>query len=158
MASCSISFSVTPPGASRVTSTSSTRRSVRSFATASSRLATPLSGASALATHTMRPGTRSAVGGAKTSVSTPSGIVRSRPSGISKAVRMSSSEDFETVSRVGMRRATRACMRRNPYQRRRVSLRCNVGALARSSSRSRVIGWWIVATSGRPASAMRSRP
>ena len=72
-ASRSTSCSVGPPGLGLVTSTSSTSRSVRSLANASSSVATPFIGVSALAIATIRPGTRGSVGGWNTS-STPSGM------------------------------------------------------------------------------------
>ena len=68
-----MSCSVRPPGVGLVTSSSSTSRSVRSFANASSSVAIPFIGASALAIATIRPGTRGTLGGANTS-STPSRI------------------------------------------------------------------------------------
>ena len=59
-----MSRSVWPPGLGRLMSSSSTSRSVRSFANASSRVAMPFIGMSALAIATIRPGTRGALGGA----------------------------------------------------------------------------------------------
>ena len=56
------------------------------------------------------------------------------------------------------RRATRPCMRRKPYQRRRVSLRHGLRVCERSMRRSKVIGWWIVVTSGRPIFSISSIP
>ena len=55
MPSWSMSCSVRPPGCGLVTSTSSTSRSVRSLAKASSRVAMPFIGASALAMARIRP-------------------------------------------------------------------------------------------------------
>ena len=96
MPSSSISCSVRPPGVGRVTSTSSTSRSVRSLANASSSVAMPFIGASALAIATIRPGTRGAVGGPNTS-STPSGITWTFASSTPKSATMSRRLDSETV-------------------------------------------------------------
>ena len=56
--SLSMSFSVRPPGLGVVTRMSSTSRSVRTLANASSSVAMPFIGASALAIAMIRPGTR----------------------------------------------------------------------------------------------------
>ena len=70
---------------------------------------------------------------------------------------MSVADDDDTVSRSGIWRATCFCILQNPYH------LCTNGfrhhrAAARSSDRSRVMGWCTVATTGSPASAMVSRP
>ncbi len=64
---------------------------------------------------------------------------------------MSRAELSETVRIRPSRRATLACIRTKPYQRRSATRLRQVGAAARSTLRSKVIGWWIVVTSGRPA-------
>ena len=97
MPSWSMSCSVRPPGSGRVTSTSETSRSTRSLAKASSRVAMPFIGASALAMARMRPGTRGAVGGAKTS-STPSRMVCMRAGSTPKSRATSRVEDSDGVS------------------------------------------------------------
>ncbi len=155
--SSSMSFSVGPPSARRDTSVRCTSRSVRSFATASNRCRTPFSGTSALATATMRPGVRGASGGRNRSVSTPSGTVVIRSADTRKSSAMSSADARETVISSGIRRATLACIRTKPYHR-RIAGRRHQGAAARSATRSRVIGWCTVATSGIPARRTDSRP
>ena len=141
----------------RLISTSSTSRSVRSLANASSSVAIPFIGMSALAIATIRPGTRGSVGGANT-VSTPSGITCTRAGSTPKSVTTSRAE-LDDGHRIEVAcRATAACIRRKPYHRRRLSRRRQVVAAARSTRRSKVIGWWIVVTSGRPARSMASIP
>lgn len=115
----------------------------------------PLSGLSALATATIRPGTRRSRG-RNSSVSTPSGTTRNWEASTPKSSAISAAEVEETVIRSGISRATRCCMPRNPYQRWTNALRRH-GAAARSTARSRVIGWWMVATSG-TRRAMSSSP
>jgi len=70
---------------------------------------------------------------------------------------LSKGDDDETVNRSGIWRATCSCMVENPYQ------RCTSGfrhqrAAATSSTRSRVMGWCTVATTGIPEPAMVSSP
>ena len=149
---------VTPPSRARPTTTSSTSRSVRSLATASSSGTRPLSGTSALAVATMRPGTRGTAGGTKTSVSTPTGTTVSRSAATRKSRRMSSSEERETVSTAGSARSTRPCIRRKEYQRCFDSRSTTVRAAARSWRRSTVIGWWQVAMTWWPAACRASSP
>ena len=96
MPSRSISFSVRPPSVGLVTRSSSTSRSVRSLASASSSVATPFIGVSALAIATIRPGTRGSVGGRNTS-STPRVITSIRPGSTPKSLAMSRLELSETV-------------------------------------------------------------
>ena len=62
---------------------------------------------------------------------------------------MSVAEDDETVNNSGMLRATRSCIFKKPYHRRTDGLR-HQRAAARSTTRSRVIGWCTVATTGIP--------
>ena len=63
-----------PRGRVEPTTTSSTWRSVRTFATASTSGSSPLSGTSALAVVTTRPGTRATAGsGVNLSMSVPTG-------------------------------------------------------------------------------------
>ena len=117
MPSRSTSCSVRPPGCGLVTSTSSTSRSVRSLANASSRVAMPFIGASALAMARMRPGTRGCVGGTKPS-STPSRMTCIRAGSTPKSVAMSRREASDGVRILRACRATLPCIRRKPYQRR----------------------------------------
>ncbi len=116
-----MSFSVRPPALSVVTSSSSRSRSVRSLAKASSSVAMPFIGASALAMATIRPGTRGAVGGTNTS-STPSVMTSSTDGSTPKSVMMSRRLDSETVRILVSCLATRFCIRRKPYQRRSAEL------------------------------------
>jgi hypothetical protein len=102
------------------------------LATASSSGTSPLSGTSALAVATIRPGTRGAIGGRKTSVSTPTGTTVIRSAGTPKSRTMSVALFSDTVSSAGSRRTTRVCMRRNEYQRCVVIRLRRVGAAARS--------------------------
>jgi hypothetical protein len=73
-ASSPMSRSVGPPGAGLPTTVSSALRSVASLATARSSVEIPFTGESALATATIRPGTRETGLGWNRRVSTPSGI------------------------------------------------------------------------------------
>ncbi len=152
-----MSRSVRPPAFGRVISSSSTSRSVRSFANASSSVETPFIGVSALAIATMRPGTRGGSGSEKTSGSTPSGTTSTASGRTPKSVTMSRLEDSDTVSSRGSRRATAPCIRTKPYHRRRVIL-LRPEAASRSWRRSTVIGWWTVVTSGMPVPASRRIP
>ena len=70
---------------------------------------------------------------------------------------MSVAEVDETVSSSGIWRATSFCISAKPYHRRTSGLRHHRAA-ATSRTRSRVIGWCTVATTGRPSSAIFSRP
>jgi hypothetical protein len=130
---------------------------VRSFATASSSGTIPLSGWSALAVAMIRPGTLGTDGGTKTSCSTPTGMTRILAGSTPKSVTMSSKEFSLTVMRLGIRRTTRPCMARKPYQRLLESF-LRSGLAARSSFRSTVIGWCTLAMTGIPARCMRSMP
>ncbi len=156
IASRSMRRSVCPPGFGRLISSSSTSRSVRSFANASSRVAMPFIGMSALAIATIRPGTRGA--GGENTWSTPSGITWMRAGSTPKSATTSRAELSDGHSTCEDARATLPCIRRKPYQR-RSDRRCfQLVALARSTRRSKVIGWWIVVTTGRPARSMSSTP
>ena len=62
---------------------------------------------------------------------------------------MSVADVDETVSSSGSWRATYFCISAKPYHRRTSGLR-HQAAAATSSTRSRVIGWCTVATTGRP--------
>ena len=117
----------------------------------------PFIGASALAIATIRPGTRGVVGGRNTS-STPSGITSMRASSTPKSLTMSRRLDSETVRISPAWRATLPCIRRKPYQRRSVSFCHGLVAAARSMRRSKVIGWWMLVTSGKPISLRSSIP
>ncbi|PQM44451.1 hypothetical protein C1Y40_05388 [Mycobacterium talmoniae] len=139
MPSSAMSFSVGPLGSNLATSCSSTSRSTRSFATAASRWAMPLSGTSALAMAKMRPRTRGCGDGLNKSVSTPSGTTRSCSGRTPKSAAISLAEVLDTVNRSGMSRATRFCISEKPYQRCTNGLRHHRAA-ARSSTRSRVMG------------------
>ena len=152
MPSRSTSRSVTPPAVGLVTSASVTSRSVRNLAKDSSRVAMPFSGESADAIATMRPGTRSPAYGAKTSGWTPNGMTSMRSGSTPNSRAMSTAELCDTVTMCLSPRATLPCIRRKPYQRRRESFLRRVGAAARSSFRSMVMGWWMLATRGRPSS------
>ena len=130
---------------------------MRSLANASSSVAMPFIGASALAIATIRPGTRGAVGGRKPS-STPSGITRTRLGSTPKSVTMSRWDDADGVSTRRAFLATLVCILRKPYHRRSVSRLRQVVAAARSRRRSTVIGWWMVVTSGSPSPSIASMP
>ena len=136
------------------TMTRCTSRSVASFPTARSSVATPLIAESALATAMIRPGTRAASRGRNTRVSTPSGMIRTRSGGTRKSRQMSRLDDSDTVisgsapeapeapeapAGPASRRATLACIRTNPYQRRRDN-RVSQPNSARSMRLSTLIG------------------
>ena len=70
---------------------------------------------------------------------------------------MSSREEDDTVISGPARRATRPCIRTNPYQRLLFS-RSSQLRPARSSRLSTEIGWWIDVTSGRPSRRTPSMP
>ena len=70
---------------------------------------------------------------------------------------MSVADVDDTVSSSGIWRATFFCISAKPYHRRTNGLRHHAAA-ATSSTRSRVIGWCTVATTGRPRSAIFSKP
>ena len=136
--------------------------SVTSLPTARSSVAIPLSGESALATATIRPGTRAASRGRKSRVSTPSGMMCTCSGRTPKSRQMSRLDDSDTVISGApgcraSRRATRACIRTNPYQRRRESA-VSGPAAARSMRRSTLIGWWMLVTSGSPSRRTPSIP
>ena len=117
---------------------------------------TPFSGTSALAIAMMRLRTRCSAG-LNSSVSTPSGTTCSCSGDTPKSSAMSAADVDDTVSSSGIRRATSFCISANPYHRRTSGLRHHRAA-ATSSTRSRVIGWCTVATTGSPAPAIFSRP
>ena len=147
------------PSRGRPTTTSSTGRSVRTFATASSSGTRPFMGTSALAVVMIRPGTRAMRGrGRKWVWSTPTGTTVIRSSRTPSCSAMSRLDDSETVMIRGSLRTTRICMRRNPNQRRSVSLRMGEVAWDSSRSRSTVIGWCTVATTGKPSSSRPRMP
>src|SRR5271157_3870290 len=140
--------------------------SVTSLPTARSSVAVPLSGESALATATIRPGTRAPSRGRNTRVSTPSGMMCTCSGRTRKSRQMSRLDDSDTVISgtvpdapgcLATRRATRACIRTNPYQRRRDSA-VSQPAAARSMRLSTLIGWWMLATSGSPRRRTPSKP
>ena len=134
--------------------------SVASLPTARSSVPVPLIGESALATATMRPGTLGSVRGWNTRVSTPSGMMCTCSGRTRKSRQMSSRDDSDTViSGVvpASRRATRACIRTNPYQRRLDSAVSRPDD-ARSIRLSTLIGWWMLVTSGNPSRRMPSIP
>src|ERR1700677_2248526 len=123
-------------GAGLPTMTRCTSRSVATLPTARSSVATPLIAESALATAMIRPGTRAPSRGRNTRVSTPSGMMRSRSGGTRKSRELTRVDDSATVisgsdpadpaapaapDAPASRRATLACIRTNPYQRRRDS-------------------------------------
>ena len=156
MPSSAISFSVGPLGSSFDDELESRSRSTRSRATACSRWLTPLSGTSALAIAMIRLRTRSPAG-LNSSVSTPSGTTCSWSGETPKSSAMSAADVDDTVSSSGIRRATCFCISAKPYHRRTSGFRHHFAA-ATSSTRSRVIGWWTVATTGRPVAAIVSSP
>ena len=88
-----------PRGRVEPTTTSSTYRSVRTFAIASTSGSSPLRGTSALAVVTTRPPTRCTPGsGANRSMSVPIGITSMRSAGTPRCSRISSRDDRETVT------------------------------------------------------------
>ena len=134
--------------------------SVTSLPTARSSVAIPLSGESALATATIRPGTRAPSRGRNTRVSTPSGMMCTCSGRTRKSRQMSRLDDSDTVISgpgLAIRRATRACIRTNPYQR-RLDSAVSRPADARSMRLSTLIGWWMLATSGSPSRRTPSKP
>lgn len=116
-----------------------------------------LEGESALATATMRPGTRSPRGW-KNRSSTPSGRMCTCSGATPKSRTMSCLEEPETVRIGPIRAATRACIRTKPYQRRLPN--CSLKPLAAwiSMRRSTLIGWWMLVTKGRPRRGMPRLP
>src|SRR5579863_3168106 len=146
--------------AGRPTTTRCTSRSVATLPTACSSVGKPLRAESALATAMIRPGTRSVPRGRNLRVSTPSGTIRTRSVGTPKSRQMSFWAEADTVisgPALATRRATRACIRTKPYQRRRDS-RSSPRSEARSICRSTVIGWWMLVTSGSPSRPRPSMP
>ncbi len=117
----------------------------------------PFIGASALAIAMIRPCTRGAVGGTKPS-STPSRITCMRAGSTPKSFAMSRLEVSDGVRILRALRATRPCIRRKPYQRLSVNFRHGFFVCEMSMRRSKVIGWWIVVTSGSPISSISSIP
>ena len=114
-----------PPSVGRPMTTSSTSRSVRSLATASSRGTRPFMGTSLEDVTMIRPGTRGRfrARGRNTVWSTPTGttVIRSGPPPSGAA--MSTLEDSDTVTMRGSCWATLICIPRNPNQRRWVRRR-----------------------------------
>src|SRR5947209_791812 len=152
------SFSLADPGLPTTIRCASV--SVTSLAIARSSVATPLSGESELATATIRPGTRGAGRGWNTRVSTPSGMIRTFCGRTPKSRQMSSRDEEDTVSSGACsetRRATRACIRTNPYQR-RLDSRAIPRASESSIRRSTLIGWCTLVTSGSPSRGTPSSP
>ena len=134
--------------------------SVTSLLVARSSVATPFSGESELATATIRPGTRGAERGWNTRVSTPSGMIRTFSCLTPKSRQMSSRAEEDTVSSgawAETRRATRACIRTNPYQR-HLDSRAIPRACSSSIRRSTLIGWCTLVTSGSPSRGIPSIP
>jgi hypothetical protein len=117
-----------------------------------------LIGLSELDTATIRPGTRGTVGGRKVRVSTPIGTTRMMSGLTLKSRTISAAELVDTVTSDDIRRATRPCIRVNMYQRRLPSRCRKFGALAISTTRSTLTGWWTVAISGSPALASDNMP
>ena len=134
--------------------TSSTSlRSVRTFASASSNGASPFIGTSELVVVINRPRTRSTSGsGRKIFGSTPTGTIWSRSADTFICATMSRLLDCDTVTSRGICRATRICMLRNPYQRPSTKRRYALVACVSSRSRSTVIGWWSVQSTGQLSS------
>ena len=99
-----------------------------------------MTGESALATATIRPGTRAPGRGWNSRVSTPSGMTLTLSAGTLKSRRMSAFDDSEPVSTGPIRRATRPCMPTNEYQRHLGILRRPRAAFS-SIRRSTLIGW-----------------
>ena len=101
---------------------SSTGRSVRSLATASSNGTRPFIGTSLDDVTMRRPGTGFSSGrGLNTVWSTPTGTTVIRSGATPIWLTMSVREDSETVTTAGSRRATRTCIRRKPNHRRVVN-------------------------------------
>ena len=114
--------STRPPGRGLPTTTSSTSRSVRSLATASSSGTSPFMGTSLEDVTMSRPGTGSTSGDGRNTVwSTPTGTTVMRSGSTPIWATMSVRDDSDTVTMAGSRRATRTCMRRKPNQRRVVN-------------------------------------
>lgn len=90
-------------------------------------------------------------------MSTPSGIVTIRSGSTPKSLAMSSAELDDTVMISCSLRETRFCIPRKPNQRHVVIFLWS-GASFMASARSRVIGWWTVATTGKPAFSRSSSP
>ena len=106
-----------------------------------------------------RPGTRSTSGsGRKMSWSTPTGTTCMRSLGTPWSRWMSSSELPDTVSTRVMRWATRDCILVKAYQRALVNRSQVLRACSISRRRSTVMGWWTVASTGRPSRSMASSP
>ena len=106
---------------------------------------------------TIRPATRGCGRGWNSRVSTPSGMTRTLPGGTRKSRQMSVAEDCDAVRIGPHRRATRACIRTNEYQRHLPSL-LSPFACAISIRLSTLIGWWMLVTSGSPALGSASSP
>ncbi len=106
-----------------------------------------------------RPGMRAtSSSGRNSSWSTPTGTTCMRSRGTWWSVWMSSKEFLDTVMTRLMREATRVCILVKAYQRAldrrwRVVSECSI-----SRRRSTVMGWWMVASTGRPMRCMASRP
>ena len=105
-----------------------------------------------------RPGMRATPGiGRNSSGSTPTGTIAIRSGATPWSRTMSAKLFSDTVTTRSTRWATRVCMFVNEYQRRSVSRLYGVAACSSSRRRSTVIGWWIVASSGK-SRWMPSRP
>ena len=98
-----------------------------------------------------RPGRSTSGIGRNTSGSTPTGTTVIRSGGTRWSRLTSVFEDPDTVSTSGRRLATRVCILVKEYQRFFPKRSWRVLAWAISRRRSTVIGWWMVAMSGRPA-------
>ena len=151
------SFSVGPPAVGEPTTMSWPSRSTVILAKAWSSVDTPLSGESALATATIRPGTRGCSRGWNSRVSTPSGITCTLAGSTPKSRQMSAREACEAVRTGPTRRATRPCIRTKEYQR-HLPTRAQPRDEASSIRRSTLIGWWMLVTRGRPSRASPSIP
>ena len=115
-----------------------------------------MSGTSALAIAMIRLRTRFSLG-RNSSVSTPSGTTCSWSGDTAKSSAMSAADEDDTVSSSGIWRATCFCISAKPYHLRTNGFRHHFAA-ATSTTRSRVIGWCTVATTGSPSSAIASSP
>ncbi len=151
--------STRPFSVGRPITVSSTSRSVRSLATASSRGTRPFMGTSLLEVTMIRPGTGvTSSKGRNTVWSTPTGTTVIRSGATSIWATMSWREFCDTVTTAGSARATRTCMPRKPNHR-LVVKRCQGFVVCeRASWRSTVIGWCSVVSSGHPSETMPSMP
>ena len=151
--------STRPPGRGRPMTMSSTSRSVRSLATASSSGTRPFIGTSLDEVTISRPGRGSTSGRGRNTVwSTPTGTTVMRSGRTPIWAEMSVREDSETVTIAGRRRATRSCIRRKPNHRWVVAHCQGLVTWASASWRSTVIGWCRVVSRGHPSSSIPSMP